>query len=218
MNEPQCILNLPCGDLATWVGAIAASVAAIGTIATVIWAVKSSLDEARHARRRSQEEHDERVRAQAQKVYAWSELRGEDTVDVESRTVHVAANRVLYGNASAEPVYNAVLHLVWVQGAGPKTGEDLEAWGRSTPKPAKLELNARRVFQVLPPGRFVTDLRGVGNSPPGGRTGVEVGFTDHVGRHWIRRATGALEQIQQSPIDHYQIPRPLNYSSAEALD
>lgn len=207
------------GDVATWVGAGAAVVAAIGTIATLVWAVRSSLAEAKRAREQSDDQHNERVRAQAQKIYAWSELRGEDTLDVENRTLHVAADRVLYGNASTEPVYNAVLHLVWVQGAAPATGEELERWARSTPGVESLELRARRVFQVLPPGRFVTDLRGgLGLTVPNGRTGVEIGFTDHAGRHWIRRANGALEPIAQPPIDYYEIPRPLNYSSSEPLD
>jgi hypothetical protein len=34
-----------------------------------------------------------------------------------------------------------------------------------------------------------------------GRCGAEVAFTDRAGRHWIRRATGALEELDVSPIE-----------------
>jgi hypothetical protein len=39
--------------------------------------------------------------------------------------------------------------------------------------------------------------------------GAEVGFTDRAGRHWIRRATGALESIPTNAVDYYGISRPI---------
>jgi len=43
------------------------------------------------------------------------------------------------------------------------------------------------------------------------RFGVEVGFTDSAGRHWIRRSSGALEQIKQAPENQYGISQPINW-------
>ena len=36
-----------------------------------------------------------------------------------------------------------------------------------------------------------------------GRNGAEVAFTDRAGSHWIRHATGQLEELAEDPISHY---------------
>lgn len=45
------------------------------------------------------------------------------------------------------------------------------------------------------------------------RPGAEVGFTDAAGRSWIRRANGELERIRTNAIDHYRIPRPVDFTA-----
>jgi hypothetical protein len=57
------------------------------------------------------------------------------------------------------------------------------------------------VFPLLPPGRWSVAVRDVEDHPMQGRYGAEVAFTDRAGRHWIRRATGALEELDISPME-----------------
>jgi hypothetical protein len=103
-------------------------------------------------------------------------------------------------NNSDEPVYRLVVWLVrWQGGGGPATGEE------------QVRLEATNLTPVtianLPPGRYTIHL------PPfvGGmmaRPGIEIGFTDAAGRHWIRRVDGRLESITKEPADHYGIGLP----------
>jgi hypothetical protein len=44
-----------------------------------------------------------------------------------------------------------------------------------------------------------------------GRVGAEIAFTDRAGASWVRRATGALDELPTDAIDHYAISRPLDY-------
>jgi hypothetical protein len=37
-----------------------------------------------------------------------------------------------------------------------------------------------------------------------GRLAAEVAFTDREGSHWIRRATGRLEELPQEPLEYFQ--------------
>jgi hypothetical protein len=38
----------------------------------------------------------------------------------------------------------------------------------------------------------------------GGRFGAEVAFTDRAGSHWIRRATGKLEELPKEPLEYFE--------------
>jgi hypothetical protein len=98
-------------------------------------------------------------------------------------------------NRSDEPVYEVVATLVMIQGGGPRQGED------------GVLPEYRGVIAVLPPGRFRVEVAG-GWAGMSRRPGVEVAFTDRSGVHWIRRATGALEEITAPAIDHYGLGRP----------
>ena len=191
--------GLPPGDLATWVGAIGGVVAAVATVGTLVWAVRSTLHESRENRRLAREvEADkraaeaERIKAHAQQIYAWSLVNSKPPI-------------VFVGNSSQEPVTGLVLYLVWAQGAAYHTGEEAE---RQAVEPGRI----RGVVQTLPPGRYSLELPGADNTPRNGQIGVEIAFTDRGGRHWVRRATGELTEMSESPLDHYGIPRPIEYS------
>lgn len=207
------------GDLATWVGSIGGTIGAIGTIAALIWAVKSALDDSRQSRKLASDAEaanrtaeQEATKRQAQRVYGWhvppaappsdsSALASLMTVGADKFSLHL-------GNSSEEPVYEVVAYLVWVQGAAHRTGEEAEQYdGQSI-------YDNRAVLQTLPPGRFVVKLNGPSDQPMQGQLGVELAFTDHAGRHWIRRATGALHKINDAPLSHYGVHRPLQYSVA----
>jgi hypothetical protein len=98
-------------------------------------------------------------------------------------------------NRSDEPVYEVVVTMVFVQGAGWNLGEDYTGSG------------LRRVLAVLPPGRWRVEVES-GWAGMSRRPGVEVAFSDRSGVCWIRRSNGMLEEIDQLPIDHYGLPRP----------
>ncbi len=206
------------GDWATWVGSIGGVVGAVGTIAALVWAVRSSLEEARKSRALAAEaeedrrtEERERTRSQAQQIYGWI---GEPPPST-ARTFAEANNVGIYlGNSSDEPAYNVVVYLVWVQGAAYRTGEDAESYADGIANGGFSIYSIRTVVQSLPPGRFVIEMKGPDNSPMQGELGVEVAFTDRAGRHWVRRATGELDQLQENPIGHYGIHRPLTYDTA----
>ena len=42
--------------------------------------------------------------------------------------------------------------------------------------------------------------------------GLEMGFTDRGGRHWIRDGDGSLTEVDVKPINYYKVPRPISWS------
>jgi len=132
-------------------------------------------------------------REHASRISAWLDSSREDEEKSYARIT----------NASKEPVYEIVVFLVYIQGAAPKTGEDwmrLEDTGYTTSS----------TFGVLLPGDWLGEVP----RPEGGmniQPGIEIAFTDHNNKHWIRRANGLLEEIPKSAIDYYNLARPLGY-------
>lgn len=105
-------------------------------------------------------------------------------------------------NASSEPVYDVVVWLVLVQGAGPRSGEESAKVGGMRPA----------TLAILPPGSYWSS---VGGWSPGmyARPGVEVAFTDAAGRHWVRRAHGRLDQLASDSVTHYGLSRPVDWET-----
>jgi hypothetical protein len=191
--------------LGVWFGAVATLLGAIGTVTAVFVAINNA-KQARDASIRAQETADaarrdaldvrreaaeEKKRAQADQICAW--IHG----DYHNNVLALL-------NSSDQPVYSVVVYWVWVQGAAWRTGEDAERlFGRGGPE-ARIG-GVRPILQVVPPGKFVLHA-GTGNQDiMQGRPGVEVAFTDMTGHHWVRRASGNLEQLDAGPFDHYGI-------------
>lgn len=181
------------GDVSTWL-------AGLGTTAAVAVSLRQVYQErtARQADERRRRELDER--SQAALVAAW--LGGPE----EREYGESAPDYVSVLNGSLVPVYDAVATLVFVQGGGPRRGED--------DRPL---FDGRAVFAVVPPGRWYFAMpysgwRGVSAHP-----GIEIGFRDAHGQSWIRRATGDLVKIDQNPIDYYRYPRPVGYQDLTPL-
>ncbi len=199
-------------------GLVISGVAAVGTVGTLTWAVVNGLElrgradaDRREAALIRNETNIEKRLDQARRVSSWS-----NPFDEELRALFPEfgpnpwAQRVHFSNSSAEAVYEVVVYLVWVQGSATRTGEAIEIHYRG-------ELNQERggiarmraIVQVLPPGDYWLNLAGPTNTPPNGRLGVEVAFTDGAGRHWVRRVpTGNLQTLDTAPIDHYGVGRP----------
>lgn len=212
------------GNVPTWVGAISGALGAAGSVAAVLWAVTTTRRESRLSRQIVAEAAEERAatesarrRLHAQQVYAWFGLPSPR----DTRTL-AEANEVgiCLGNSAAEPVYNVVAYLVWVQGAAYRTGEEAEAHASSAQSgdgPGSRIHDIRLVIQALPPGRFIVDVAGPGNSPMQGQPGVEVAFTDRAGLHWVRRAMGDIVELNVDPLEHYQVCRPVQYGQLQQL-
>jgi hypothetical protein len=118
---------------------------------------------------------------------------------------HEARTAIDLVNGSEEPVYRLVVGIVCIQGTCP---ESMEGW---------LELQQHREEQgggglqtplttvsILPSGTFRVWIRGTGWSAVlSGRSGAEVAFSDRSGSHWVRRATGQLEELPQEPFKYF---------------
>ena len=103
-------------------------------------------------------------------------------------------------NSSVEPVYTLVAGIVFIQGAGPATLERwLEARQQHPYEPVPIT-----TASMLPAGIFRIWIQGVRWSGIlSGRSAAEVAFTDRNGIHWIRRATGQLEELDEGPLGYF---------------
>lgn len=171
----------------------ATAAAAIGTVGTLAFLVVQLMNERRAHDARSK-------RAQAEKVSGWI---GSDWMH---QTEETDAQRIELLNASGEPVYRSVVHLVFVQG-GPQTGLEID----------EQEAGRFRVaLLVIPPGRYYVEV------PPAfhhmfRRHGVELPFTDRSGIHWLRSSDGSLREIEQAPVDFYGLGLPVDWASPEEV-
>jgi hypothetical protein len=175
------------GDVPTW----AIAVGTVGTLAAALWQI---------GRERAARRHDEEQavaaarRDQAQRISAW--FAGDDA----------NGSKLSILNASYEPVYQAVVTLVFIQGAGPQRGEDYSARGMSD--------HRRAMLSVIPPGRWTASVEG-GWHGMFARPGAEIAFTDRAGIHWVRRGNGNVEELPMNAIDHFGIGRPVSWTIPE---
>lgn len=177
--------------IGVWFAGIATLLAAIGTVSALFFTIRSTNKARRETLALRREVEEGKRRDQATRVCAW---------------IHGQWTTLRLRNGSHEPVYNAVLHFVWVRG-GWATGEDA---------PEDQRDRLRAVVQVLPPGDFTVVIAGPrgGSMPVSMRTGipgVELAFTDAANHHWMRRATGDLNEQPAGPIEHYGLDRPSEY-------
>lgn len=191
---------------------IITGIAAFGTVGTLTWAVINGLDlrrradaDSREADRVRDEANIEKRLGQARRISAWSVPLDGDLPPEFRYLEHVNDPRqVNLTNSSTEAVYNVVAYLVWMQGAAPRTAEEIAKYSEGH--------RMRAIVQVLPPGNYKLVLPGPSNHPMQGQghLGLEIAFTDGAGRHWIRRAaSGALKSLDTDPITHFGINRPL---------
>jgi hypothetical protein len=180
--------------------AVSTLVAAVGTVAAFgvgFWQLQQERS-IRHAKE-AQAIAAGRI-AQARAISAWQ--GGELDLDAEWMidTGRDTPGTIL--NSSRDPIYRVVVWLVFIQGAGPSTGEEYNELGHAPGQPA--------VLPIVPPGAYVVPL-------PGGwrgmmaRPGLEVAFNDAAGLHWVRRADGKLEELSRDPLEHYSVGLPVDW-------
>jgi hypothetical protein len=180
---------LQLGDLATWVAALGT----VGALGAALWQIGAERNR-RHER--EEQEREEQHLAQARLISA---VMGPEEQPSKYEPDMTGIDLI---NSSPEPVYRLVIAIISIQGAGMRT---IEQWleyrdGRPYTDNAVPITTA----SILPSGNHRIWIRGTGwGRFMGGRTGAEVAFTDRAGSHWIRHATGQLEELAEDPITHY---------------
>lgn len=130
--------------------------------------------------------------SQARSVSAWLD-------DPHSIPAHATL-----ANSSTEPVFQVVMSLVGIQGAGPPTD--------ASEAPGNYEF--RTCVGVLPPGEFHFDLPSAGHAM-NIHLAIEVAFSDGAGVHWVRHGDGILSELPCSAPDYYSLPRPIHWVYAD---
>lgn len=180
------------GSIPTWV-------AGVGTVGTLSAALVQIRGERKRRLMQEMAATKSLKESQAQLIAAWAgrpetpEIRDPDaSKEYQGRT---PINLI---NSSNSPVYSLVASIVFIQGAAHKTTEELLTHSRN-------ELRPITTIAILPPGVWRIWIPGSHWSGiPGGRSGAELAFTDRAGFHWIRRATGVLEEIFEPPFHYFQ--------------
>ena len=115
----------------------------------------------------------------------------------EAETADRGRTAIYIANNSREPVYSVVVGIVFIQGAGPHTIEDMITLNRTQYERRGPVTTAN----LIPGGLYRVWIAGAGwHQILSGRNGADVAFTDCAGSHWIRRATGALNEIGEPPL------------------
>jgi hypothetical protein len=201
------------GDVPTWV-------AAVGTVGALIAALVQIGTERRLR-------HERELKEQARLISA---ITGPALRDADAQAEAEAGGQGWIGgvpagvartaidliNSSLEPVYRIVAGVVFVQGTAPRTMEAFCKTAAQKPMTTASVLPPNGTYRVWVHGYWL-DAAGGGL---GGRSAAEVAFTDRAGKHWIRRATGQLEELAEDPIDYFQhlgLPGPHDLQTPERL-
>lgn len=126
-------------------------------------------------------------RAQAEEIAVW-EGEGE-----------IGQTLVILSNHSQQPVYQAVVSQVAIEGSGAHTGRQI---------PEEISSREQQEVLVIPPGRTRLHF-GLGFGGMGRVSGFEIAFKDQAGRSWLRYANGNLKEIDRWPIGYYGLDRPV---------
>ena len=187
------------GDVPTWVtGLVTAGAVSL----SLLQVARERTDRRAEERRREDDERrsdEEARRAHASQVGAWyaGMTGGPDG----------GTDLVGLSNASQLPVYEVVVTMVLVRGAGPREGTQIPGD----------DYSSRARIDVVPPGEWRVDLGAVGWRGMHAHPGIEIAFRDAEGRGWKRLSTGRLEPIGEAPLDHYGMEVLFPYSRLAAV-
>jgi hypothetical protein len=193
-----------------WSVAVPAWLAGGGTLilAAATYLLVRRADDERKTRLAAEDRRTEQSRrAQAASISAWI---GGPPSEREVAEFPFREMPITVLNRSDEPVYRVVVHMVFVQGAGPAIGEQWGSLGGGGVG------RARSVLTMVPPGFWATHA-----VPPDGapamRLGAEVAFTDRDGVSWVRRSSGQLDEIDADALTHYEIGAPIDLHDPVAI-
>jgi hypothetical protein len=168
------------GDVPTWV----AGLGTVGTLAAALWQIRNERNRRLAADERLQ---NERHLGQARLVAAYMGEQEKPAEEPQTPADDQGRTAFYLANNSPQPVYSVVVEMVFIQGAGPHTLEDMldlnqSQYGRRGPV---------TTVSILPGGLYRVWISGTGwRRILSGRASVDIAFTDAAGAHWIRRATG----------------------------
>lgn len=109
-------------------------------------------------------------------------------------------SHIVIRNDSDLPIYEVVVTVVITKGHGCTKGEDLK--GHS---------EYRKKFALLPPGLYIADVDMNGFGGMHRFPLIEIGFICANGGSWVRRGDGSLDQIDSSPILHFELGLPVEF-------
>jgi hypothetical protein len=188
----------------------AVAIAVIGTLVVAIGAAFIAYltlhnETSTQARERAEQRATE-IRAQAEQVSTGT-IAGQSGFPITEHG-HQSVTRIGLYNRSNAPVYNAVVTLVLVQGAGPRVAREVQS--------VILRREFQRDLTTIPPGESEVQVS-PGWAGMMARPGIEIAFTDHASRNWIRYANGVLVEIPEPPASYYRLPRPINWTAPAPL-
>ena len=190
------------GSLPTWVAAGASCIAAVGTVGTLIAALRQITYERNRRLAQDAQDRAARRREQARLVAAWVGTP-ERTAD-EQGVAGAGRTPIELWNGSSEPVYSLVAVIVFIQGAAPRDAEGILDMWQQRPTDQGGFGPPVTTISILPPGRWRVWIHGSGWSGIlAGRSGAELAFIDRAGVHWVRRSLGALEELGEPPFEHF---------------
>ena len=207
------------GDVATWV-------ASLGTVLAVGVALLQVARERRARLTQEGRDRTDRHLAHARLISAWTgpaeavpEAQRVEYNDAAADAAFNYRTPIYVHNSSAEPIYEVVAGIVFIQGAAPRTLEEmlnlLQQHRQETAELARKGVDVsteQQAFQgnpvsttgIVPPGTWRIWIRGKGwTSILSGRGGVDVAFVDRAGVSWIRRAMGPLDELPKRPLEHF---------------
>ncbi|WP_199624829.1 hypothetical protein [Paenibacillus alkalitolerans] len=171
------------GDLATWFGGII-------TAGTLIVALTQIFREKERRIADEKQKYNDSIKEQASQITCWKHSEDDESYEI-----------IIINNSNV-CAYECIVTPVALKGAAPR---DAREFGSSID-------NNRGFILVVPPGKWSIFTPHPGDAM-GVRFGIEIGFTDSSGLHWVRKGNGKLEQIDQPAIEYYEIPQPVDWQT-----
>jgi len=100
-------------------------------------------------------------------------------------------------NLSSEPIYEVIVSISAFQG----------------PNNAPIHALSRQYtsfLSVVPPGKSFTSVDG-NYHELAFHPAIEIAFKDVKGKNWVRTGRGILREIGKTPVEYYQLHRPLSW-------
>lgn len=107
---------------------------------------------------------------------------------------------IVIRNDSDLPVYEVVATIVVTHGAGCCKGEDLEP-----------SYQYRKILDLIPPGLHSVAIDMSGFYGMHRHPLVEIAFVCAKGKSWVRRGDGALDELDASPFNYYELGLPVAF-------
>ncbi len=183
------------GDIATWIGAIGTLIGSLVTAGTLIVAFYQIHIERRARIAAEKQESLRTTRSQAENISAWVDHEESE----KGRDLRAA---IVVLNQSTDPIYQVIVSI------------DSFDYPKAGVAETTNVLDVAEVFRgfvsVVPPGKVSVmvsgNYRGMHFHPA-----AEIAFMDKSNRYWVRKASGMLLSITESPVDYYHLARPLGW-------